>query len=154
MSHSHDERIAQRPHHLCAAYGCPLHGTSSTHTTGTAEWWCFAHFRADVGSYQRITAELRRLDWLANAITDVRDRDVNPNYGAAFQRIEHDLALAQRKDLLWTSPETDAQWMVRLERELEQLLRGDARPAPVQKPLITQDTGSFTRVGFDVPEPA
>lgn len=151
MTHTSDDRIAERPGHLCAAYGCPLLGSMSASIQGASEWWCFTHFGKDVGAYQRITAELRRLDWLANAITDVRNRDVNPNYPAAFQRIEHDLVLAQRSDLLWTSPETDMQWMVRLERELEQLLRGDARPAPAQQPLIAQDTGSFTRVTIEMP---
>lgn len=152
MSHDHNDRVAERPNHLCAAYGCPLHGSMSTSTQGTTDWYCFAHFGKDPGRTQGITAELRRLDWLANAVRDVRDRDVNPNYGSAFQRIEHDFKLAQRKDLLWTSPESDAQWMVRLERELEQLLSGPVNvPAPRQKPLTTQDTGTFNRVGFDLP---
>lgn len=151
MSQSHDDRVAERPHHLCAAYGCPLLGSMSANTTGTSEWWCFAHFGKDVGQYQGITAELRRLDWLAKAITNVRIRERNPDYGSAFQRLEHDFKLAQRSDLLWTAPETDEQWMVRLERELEQLLRGDARPAPKQQPLIAQDTGSFTRVAIAMP---
>lgn len=152
MTHTHDDRVAERPHHLCFAYGCPLLGTSSVSTQGTSEWWCFAHFGKDVGQYQGITAELRRLDWLTRAITDVRTRERNPDYNAAFQRLEHDFMLAQRKDLLWTSPETDEQWMVRLERELEQLLRGSSSaPAPVQRPLIAQDTGSFNRVAITMP---
>jgi hypothetical protein len=153
MTQTHDDRVADRPNHLCAAYGCPLHGAMSQSTQGTSEWYCFAHFGKDFGSLQRITAEQRRLDWLANAIRDVRDRDVNPNYGAAFQRIEHDLKLAQRKDLLWTAPESDMQWMVRLEREMEQLLNTSGAPAPKQKPLIDvpAQTGTFARVGFALP---
>lgn len=153
MTQTHDDRVAERPHHLCAAYGCPLLGSMSESTQGTnGEWWCFAHFKKDVGQYQGITAELRRLDWLTKAITDVRTRERNPDYGAAFQRLEHDFMLAQRKDLLWTQPETDEQWMVRLERELGKLLSGHAAPAPVQHPLIpAQDTGSFNRVAITMP---
>lgn len=153
MSHSHDDRVAERPNHLCTAYGCPLLGSMSASTTGTSEWWCFAHFGKDVGQYQGITAELRRLEWLAKAITDVRTRERNPNYGAAFQRLEHDFKLAQRKDLLWTSPETDEQWMIRLERELGVMLSGRTAPASIQRPLIpaTQDTGSFTRIAITMP---
>lgn len=117
-----------RPAGACAAYGCPLLGTMSTSTAG-GEFWCFAHFGKDAGRLQRITAELHRVKWLIQAISDVRLRDQHQDYNAAFERICHDFALAQRKDLLWTAPESVEQWLIRLERELTTML---AEP-PAQK---------------------
>lgn len=122
---------------MCTAYGCPLPGTMSTSTQGTNEWWCFAHHRKDTGRLQRITAELNRVKWLIQAISDVRLRDQHQDYNAAFERICHDFTMANRKDLLWTEPETVEQWLIRLERELTSML---AEP-PAQKqealPLAT-----------------
>lgn len=135
MSHTHADRVAQRPG-MCTAYGCPLPGTMSTSTAG-GEWWCFAHHRQDAGRLQRITAELNRVKWLIQAISDVRLRDQHQDYNAAFERICHDFTMASRKDLLWTEPETVEQWLIRLERELTSML---AEP-PAQKqealPLAT-----------------
>lgn len=135
MTHAHSDRVAKRDHCMCAAYGCPLLGTMSG-STGGGTWWCFAHFGKDVGRFQRITAELHRLKWLLKAISDIRTREQHVDYNAAFQRIEHDFALAQRKDLVWTTPETIEQWLVRLERELLTML-SDA-PEPVQESLQLQ----------------
>jgi hypothetical protein len=121
---------------MCTAYGCPLLGAMSASTHG-GNWLCFAHFGKDVGQFQRITAELHRLKWLLQAISDIRTRDQHQAYDSAFQRICHDFTLAQRKDLLWTSPETVEEWLIRLERELLAML---AEP-PAQKqdglPLAT-----------------
>jgi hypothetical protein len=96
-------------------------------------WLCFAHFGKDVGQFQRITAQLHRLKWLLKAISDIRTREQHADYAAAFQRIEHDFALAQRKDLLWTAPETVEQWLVRLEQELAAMLAEP--PPPTQEAL-------------------
>jgi len=134
MSHTKADRIAERPTHLCAAYGCKLLGTMSASTAG-GEWWCFAHFGKDIGRAQGITAEIRRLDWLSNAINDVRNRDNHADYAAAFERISHDLVLAQRSDLRWTEGEDEAQWLARLETELAQLLAASFKPPPRQQPL-------------------
>ena len=133
---THPNRTASRPG-MCTAYGCPLLGTLSTSTGGTSAWWCFAHFGKDPGQLQRITGELHRVKRLLNAISDIRTREQHQDYPAAFQRIEHDFTLAQRKDLLWTTPETVEQWLVRLERELAAML---AEPPPQQQdglPLAT-----------------
>lgn len=132
MSHTHADRVPSRPG-MCAAWGCPLLGSMSTSTAGTSSWWCFAHFGRDVGRFQRITSELHRLKWLISAISDVRLHDQHQDYNAAFERICHDFALAQRKDLVWTSPETAEQWLIRLERELTLMLAEP--PAPVQEAL-------------------
>lgn len=129
---------AQRPQGACAAYGCPLLGTMATSSGG--EWWCFAHHGKNAGDLQRITHNLHRVKWLLMAISDVRLRANHPNYGAAFERICHDLALAQRNDLAWTEPETEDEWLHRLERELMVML---AEPAPpVQEALSLNETNS------------
>lgn len=121
---------------MCTAYGCPLPGTMSTSTAG-GEWRCFAHHGKDVGRLQRITAELHRVKWLINAISDIRTREQHQDYNAAFQRIEHDFTLAQRKDLLWTQPETADQWLVRLSRELTAMLADPPAQKQEALPLAT-----------------
>lgn len=120
----------------CTAYGCPLLGTLSASTAG-GNWWCFAHHGKDVGQFQRITSDLHRVKWLLKAISDVRTRDQHADYPAAFQRIEHDFALAQRKDLLWTEGETVEQWLVRLEKELVTMLAEPPPPVQDALPLAT-----------------
>ncbi len=116
----------------CTAYGCPLLGAMSTSTQG-GSWLCFAHFGKDIGRWQRITSELHRLKWLLKAISDIRTRDQHANYPAAFERICHDFALAQRNDLLWTAPETVEEWLIRIEKALAAMLAEP--PPPVQEAL-------------------
>lgn len=135
MTRTHADRVAKRDPCMCSAYGCPLLGTMSG-STGGGSWWCFAHFGKDVGRFQRITSELHRVKWLLKAISDIRTRDQHADYAAAFQRIEHDFTLAQRKDLLWTAPETVEEWLARLDRELLAMLAEP--PEPVQEALQLQ----------------
>lgn len=152
MSHTHDDRVADRPGHLCAAYGCPLIGTSSSSTTGSTDWWCFAHFGADIGRAQTITSEINRLSWLAAAARDVRmHKPGTKDSKAAFALIEHELTQHQRTDLLWDRTESRIQWLSRLEGEVLRLLGEHIRPAPVQGEIAAQSTGSFDRVSFDMP---
>ncbi|MEC5164049.1 hypothetical protein RCH08_005239 [Janthinobacterium sp. CG_S6] len=155
---THDDRTASRPAHLCAAYGCPMVGTTTSSTQGTNEWWCWLHFAKDAGRFQRITAELHRLDWLAKAATDIRLLLKRPEWPAAFARIEHDLMLANRPDLRWTDGESERQWMERLERELSSIIGEDSQ-APRQQPLIATsqakpDHGTFSRVSISPPQGA
>lgn len=156
MSHDHQDRVAERPGHMCAAYGCPMIGTSSASTQGTSEWWCFAHFGKDVGAYQRITVELNALAWLSDAVRDVRIiRAGTPESKAAMALLKHNFELNGRKDLLVRDDENRGQWLLRLETELGRMISDAVRPAPRQKPIVqAEDTGSFSRVGFDMPEPA
>lgn len=156
MSNTHEDRVAERPGHLCAAYGCPLLGTSSASTQGTSEWWCFAHFGANVGSYQAITSTLRTAEWLSSAVFDVRTMQPGSNESrAAMSRIRHDFELNGRRDLLIGDHERRGQWLVRLETELRALIAAAVTPPPRQAPIIpTVDSGTFGRVEFDLPEMA
>jgi hypothetical protein len=154
MSHTHEDRVADRPGHLCAAYGCPLIGSMSTSTQGSTDWWCFAHFGADIGRYQTITSELNRMNWLAAAARDVRmfDRPGTAESKAAFALIEHELTQHQRPDLLWNRVERRYQWLERLEAALRTELIEVIKPIPRQETIITEQSArSFERVGFDMP---
>jgi hypothetical protein len=104
-------------------------------STGGGEWWCFAHHGKDPGSLQRITHNLHRVKWLLQAISDVRLRARHPNYDAAYERICHDFRLAQRGDLIWIAPETEDEWLARLERELTAMLAEPAPPTQDALPL-------------------
>jgi hypothetical protein len=155
MSHTHADRIADRPRHLCAAYGCPLTGTSSTSTSGSDEWWCFAHFGLDYGQVQAATTEVNRVPWLAAAAQDVRDvnrvKPGTPESKAAFALIEHELTLHGRKDLLLIQGESRRQWLNRLEGALLAIVRESVKPPPVQLTVATENVNTFGRVGFDMP---
>ena len=163
MTHTHEDRIANRPQHLCAAYGCPLIGSMSTSTSGSTDWWCFAHFGATPGQYQAITSELHSLEWLAQAVHDVRFHD-KPGTEAsrrAFQAIEHQLTLHKRPDLLWIRPSMTHQgekryrWLERLEAALKVMLdeAGVLNPSSFQAalPIGGGTPSTFQQVGFDMP---
>jgi hypothetical protein len=156
MSHDHNDRVAERATHLCAAYGCPLLGTSSSSTQGTSEWWCFAHFGANVGGFQTITSIIREVEWLSQAIVDVRTmRPGTHESRAAMARIKHDLELAGRHDLLLQDHERRPQWLVRLETEMRALISAVIQPPPRQSPIAqTVDSNTFGKVEFDLPEMA
>lgn len=154
MSHTHEDRIAERPPHLCAAYGCPLIGCSTSSTTGSSEWFCFAHFGAEIGRYQAITRELNELNWLSAAARDVRmHKPGSADSKAAFALIEHEFTQHERKDLLWDRVETRTHWLGRIEAEIRTRLHNVIQPAQQQHALVekSQSMGNFAKVGFDMP---
>ena len=112
------DRTADRPSHLCAAYGCPMLGSMSGVIGGT-EWWCWLHFGRDLGRMQAITSEIRRNAWLADAITALRialdDGRDSPEWAKSFQKFGHECATENRNDLLWLEGESETQWLLRLE---------------------------------------
>jgi len=160
--HTHEDRVADRPGHLCAAYGCPLIGSMCSSTSGSSEWWCFAHFGASAGRLQAITSELTRLRWLTMAVHDVRfhDRPGTQASRAAFNLIENELKAHKRPDLLWRRPDADRPmgekrylWLERLENELRAQLASVMDPSSFEPKLALQDgkPSTFTQVGFDMP---
>jgi len=165
MTHTHEDRIADRPQHLCAAYGCPLIGSMSSSTSGSTDWWCFAHFGVNGPQLQAITSELHSLEWLAQAVHDVRfhDKPGTEVSRRAFAIIEHQLALHHRTDLLWTRPSADGtvpgekryRWLERLENALKAMLdaAGVLNPSSYQAtlPIGGGAPGTFDKVGFDMP---
>ena len=162
MSHTHEDRVADRPPHLCAAYGCSLIGSMTTSTSGSTEWWCFAHFGANPGRFQAITNEIHRLRWLSMAVHDVRfhDKPGTEASRAAFQLIERELTAHQRPDLLWRRPDADHPmgekrylWLERLENALRAELAEVLDPKSFEPslPLGGGSKSTFNQVGFDMP---
>lgn len=162
MTHTHEDRIADRPAHLCAAYGCPLIGSMCSSTSGSTEWWCFAHFGATAGRFQMITNEMRRLQWLSMAVHDVRfhDKPGTQASRAAFATIERELTAHGRPDLLWQRPDAERplgekrwRWLERLEAALKTELASvlDASNDQAALPIAGGTVGTFEKVGFDMP---
>jgi hypothetical protein len=92
----------------------------SRSTSGTSEWFCFAHFGAEPDQWQAVTAELNRLRWLVDVTRSIRDNALsNPAGWNAVEAAAHkELALAQRKDLRRSANESINQWLARLENVL------------------------------------
>lgn len=155
MSSDLQDRTANRPAHLCSAYGCPLIGSMSTSTGGSDEWWCFAHFRLDYGDVQTATREVNRLSWLAAACRDCRDiaglKPKSPEWHAAYALAENELTLNGRRDLLPTEGESRRQWLGRLEAALLEIVRESVKPPPLLPVGVGQNTTTFGKVGFDMP---
>ncbi len=129
MKHGHADRIAERAPDLCAAYGCPLVGTSCGSTQGSTEWWCCAHFGLDFGQMQRATAELNRCQWLVGAVRSVRNH--SPGTVAsreAYAEVQQSLADHGRLDLQHKARESRQVWLGRLEGELVAIVRASVQP--------------------------
>lgn len=129
----HVDRIPSRPG-MCAAWGCPLAGTRTRNTAGAHQWWCSLHYEQDADRFQAITAELRRLDWLVKALSDLRDAAALTPSIETLDRIARDFRLAQRNDLLCGAHESAMQWLGRLEFELSAMLERALLPVQVPSP--------------------
>jgi len=163
MSHSHEDRVADRPADLCAAYGCPLHGTMTSSTSGSADWWCALHFGKDAAQLQAITSAMNRYRWLVQAIFDVRANSrPKVDWRKQLERIEHDFRANHRADLCverfpeglnqGKPCEKSKHWIVRLEAALMAYVAADVVPAVVtQGGLLEQSTWSEARDAL--PEP-
>lgn len=116
------DRTAERDTCLCTAYGCPLLGARSRSTTG-GDFMCFVHFPLEAAQLQDATVEINRLAWLSRAIREIRMRSKNPAWRETYQRIDQDISLAQRNDLRVRTSESADQWALRLEQELERLVK-------------------------------
>lgn len=128
-----DERTADRPGYLCAAYGCPMIGSMSSSTAG-GDFMCVAHYRKDQAKLQAITFEVNRNEWLARAIRDIRARSHNPGWRKTCARIKQDLADAGRADLAQKNDSMDT-WMIRLEVELMTHVKAMLDQSQDQQPL-------------------
>lgn len=138
MSHTHEDRVADRPPELCAAYGCPLHGTMATSTTGGSEWWCYLHHGREGAQVQQITSSILRHRWLADALTTALE--IHPARDRNEERMDwivKTLAAAKREDLQWAGhPETVRQWTNRLKPALEQLVLADLQAPADRKSVV------------------
>ena len=148
----HDIEDQRRSAGLCAAYGCPFPGTCSSSTTGTTDWYCSMHNSSDSSRMQQITAELRRHDWLVNAIVDCkRYRKGAPEWPHVYGRIYGNIAQAQRPELQWNGKESRVLWLMRLESALMAIVREVADAKAPQLPGVGQQ-GEVPKVNFDYPD--
>jgi hypothetical protein len=139
MTHTHEDRVAERPAHMCSAYGCPLMGTMTASTSGADDWACSLHANKGAGQMQAVTVAINRHRWLATAITDVRSF-VPGRAGKAelLERIRHDFTANKRMDLYWAGgTETVRQWVNRLEPELDRIVLAELELPPKQETLPT-----------------
>jgi len=150
MTHTHEDRVAQRSPDLCAAYGCPLLGTFTGSTSGANDWCCSFHANRQGGQLQEVTMIINRHRWLAEAITDVRSMvPGNPNRTKLIERIWNDFNVHDRPELFWNQVETVRGWTNRLEKALDDLVAPELVARPV--PTITQPADTWATAGANLP---
>lgn len=150
--YNHADRVPTVPERsscYCAAHGCPMLGTMSTHTTGASEWWCYLHFGRDAGRLQSITVEVNRREWLSKAITDLRTNYGRDTWPDVCRSVRHEFAMQQRTDLRDTAGESGWAWIVRLEHQLKSMVSSTPVSAPKQRSIEQADT--WAKVGFEAP---
>lgn len=150
MSHTHEDRVAQQDPRQCSAYGCPMPGSMSSSTNGATEWQCWLHYGQNVGSWQRITADLNRMAWLVHALVTMRRDYGGRKWPDTFKEATKTIKAAQRSDLTWAKGETVPQWFMRL----DSALREACEPVPVaaQSKLVPMESAeTFGKVAFEVP---
>lgn len=157
MTQTHDDRVAQQDPRQCCAYGCPMPGSMTRSTQGTSEWSCWLHIDANPGSWQRITAELNRMEWLVHAIVTMR-RDYGgqrEQWAQTYTDAVKAMRAAQRSDLVNARDEAMSLWFGRLDKALREACVGESQPTRqpqlVDQMTQQQDVGSFNRVGFELP---
>lgn len=151
MSHSQNDRIAERNHAHCAAYGCPMLGTMSMSTTGSNDWYCWLHFGREATQWQRITTELRRFDWLIEAMQEMRRNYGFDGWDEAYLGAMKAIRLHQRLDLEYLKPEPVGQWFARLDKVLQEACAGIARDF---LSMPQQQSETWSKVGFEAPAAA
>lgn len=141
--------MSDRDHTKCAAHGCPMLGVMTNNTAGSSDWWCAMHFGKNATQLQAITAELHRMDWLANIILDVRKHYDTENWKTVYRAAQHDLAMHQRNDLKFDGTESVRHWLERLERALIEACRTKTGNLPFEKPAATaQEIAGLQKVEF------
>lgn len=136
----------------CTAHGCPCAGTASN---GGSSWFCTYHLGTEASSWQRITQELRRLEWLILICRGIRVCYGTHRWDNAFRRMQQDIRLHQRTDLLFVKDKdvNAQQWLRRLEAVIDNAARGVQQP---QLPMTPQPPAPsaqdpMQRVQFAVP---
>jgi heme oxygenase len=84
-----NDRVPERPNHMCSEFSCPLLGVMSESTRG-GDWYCFAHVQKEASARQEITADLDRMEWLTTAVSELRMARGN-TFRLVRERIAHDL---------------------------------------------------------------
>lgn len=104
----------------CAAFGCPMLGTSSKSTNGSKEWFCWLHVSSDGGKWQQITTELNRIIWLVEVLRSIRMYRGTDHWPDIYKSYKQKFTLNQRNDLFRNQSENLNQWVSRMEVALNQ----------------------------------
>lgn len=141
MTHTHEDRVAERDPCLCAAYGCPLMGVMTGSTSGANDWCCHFHANRGGGQLQEVTMVINRFRWLAQAVTNVRGMvPGRPDRAKVLERIWSDFSANNRPDLYWNRVETVRQWTNRLDKALDDLVSPLLQPSAPPQAAIPGDT--------------
>lgn len=150
MTHTHEDRIAERDPCLCAAYGCPLMGVITGSTSGANDWCCAFHANRQGAQLQEITMIINRYRWLAEAITLVRGMVPGRTARAAIlSRLWDDFNRHDRPELYWNRVETVRQWVNRLDKALDDLVAPELQKAP--PPTMGQPAETWSAAGANLP---
>lgn len=150
MTHTHEDRIAERDSSMCTAYGCPLLGTMTGSTSGANDWACPYHVNKPATQLQDITRIINRHRWLAEAITMVRGMvPSNPNRAKIIERLWNDFNVHDRAELYWDRVENVRQWTNRLEKALDELVAPELQQGEV--PRIGQPAETWGSAGAALP---
>ncbi|SNT33634.1 hypothetical protein SAMN06265795_12636 [Noviherbaspirillum humi] len=135
----------------CAAHGCPMLGSLTSSTTGTSEWLCWFHFGKEPVQWQSITAQLREVGWLVDALRNIRMNYGTENWGPVYLGIKQELLRNGREDLTCKELETVRMWSGRIEKAIADHVQ--VRPAQ-QKPLqgVEVKSGTWSKVQYSLPE--
>jgi hypothetical protein len=131
---THPDRTATQDHRQCCAYGCPMPGSMSD-SIGSSKWVCAMHHGQDPGRWQRITADLRRMQWLVTAITTLRRDYDSARWNAAYAEADQIMRHHQRSDLWHFEGEKLPAWFARLDAALLASCRVIEEPSQ-QLPLV------------------
>jgi hypothetical protein len=150
VTHTHEDRIAERDPCLCVAYGCPLLGVMTGSTSGANDWACTFHANKPATQLQDITRIINRHRWLAEAITSVRSMvPGNPNRAKLLERIWNDCNVNDRPELYWNRIETVRQWTNRLDKALDDLVAPELQPVAIPQQGLPTDT--WQNAGASIP---
>jgi hypothetical protein len=123
----------------------------SASTTGSNEWYCSLHFGRSPGSWQRITSDLHRMQWLVTALVTMRRDYGSKSWPDTYRDAVQAIKAAQRSDLLIARDERPMQWFMRLDAALREACAPDPAPARQQPLVCEQPAETFSKVGFEVP---
>jgi hypothetical protein len=132
----------------CAAFGCPMLGTMS-HSTSGGDWICWFHFGKEASQWQQVTNELNRLNWLVSAIRGVRATYGTDQWPDGYRLAQHVIRSNSREDLAHKQGELVANWLFRLEKEIEQAC-AVRDPAPPKQQTLAPD--SWAKINNHLPE--
>jgi hypothetical protein len=142
--------IPDRPSCDCSAYGCKLLGTMTASTTGSSEWFCWLHFGKPAAQWQRITAEINRLGWLADIIRGVRMHYAGEAWADTYRAAKQSITVNQSGHLLKTESESVKAWMLRLEGALSAACSEPVKEVAFAHTLAPA-ADTWSKVGFESP---